>query len=175
MNNYLAAAKVLDDLLLELIDKGMSVPTHVVEDLKASRALANMDARQPGANPALEGKIMPVLERVEMNLLAFAEMAGGADCADVWQQRTAEAYQAPARPPAIPGKMRGVPKGAWPIRVQTSELEGCRPTEALGLTAVEQEDGYTLIYGTKENISVFLKGLRQIQEQQGKVGFKRNS
>jgi len=175
MLNYLTAAKALDELMLELIDKDLPAPAHVVDDLKASRALASMEARQPGANPALEAKIMPVLERVEMNLLSLAEMAGGTEYADGWQGKIAGAYQSPAQAPAIPGKMRGVPRDAWPIRIQTSELEGCQPADELELTAIEQEDGYTLIYGKKENISVFLKGLRQIQEKHGKVGFQRNS
>ena len=175
MNNYLAAAKALDELMLELIGQGLPASPHVVDDLKAGRALASMEARQPGGNPELEGKIAPVLERVEMNLLALAEMAGGAAFADSWQGKIAEAYQSPAQAPPIPGKMRGVPRDAYPIRIQTSELEGCEPPEALGLTAIEQEDGYTLIYGNKENISVFLGGVRRNQEKQGKVGFQRNS
>ena len=175
MTNQLAAAKALDELMLELIGKGLPASPHVVDDLKAGRALASMEARQPGSNPELEAKIMPVLESVEMNLLALAEMAGGTAYADAWQGKIAEAYRSPMQAPPIAGKMRGVPRDAYPIRIQTSELEGCAPAEELELTALEQEDGYTLIYGKKENISIFLKGIRQNQEKQGKVGFQRNS
>ena len=171
MNNYLSAAKALDELLLELIGQDLSVPGHVVEDLKTGRALASMAARSPG-NTELEDKTAPVLERVEMNLLALAEMAGGAAFADAWQGKIAQAYQAPAQAPPIAGKMQGVPKDAYPIRVQTSALEGMTPSDERNLTVIEQEDGYTLIYGPKENISLFLDDIRK---KQGKVGFKRNS
>jgi len=172
MNNNLSAAKALDELMLELIGKGLPPPPHVVEDLKTARALASMAARQEGGNAELEKKTAPVLERVEINLLALAEMAGGAEHADAWQGRIAQAYQAPMQAPPIAGKMQGVPKDAYPIRIQTSALEGCGPSKELDLTTIEQEDGYTLIYGAKENISLFLDGIRK---KQGKVGFKRNS
>ena len=175
MNNNLSAAKVLDELMLELIGKGLSPPPHVVEDLKAGRALAGMAARAAGGNAELEDKIAPVFERVEMNLLALAEMAGGMEYADSWQGRIAGAYQAPAQAPPAAAKIQGVPRDAYPIRIQTAALEGCAPSEELDLTAIAQEDGYTLIYGKKENISVFLRGVRRQQEKQGKVGFKRNS
>ncbi|MCL2494434.1 MAG: hypothetical protein FWE98_02105 [Oscillospiraceae bacterium] len=180
MQNYLAAAKVLDELMLALLGKGLTAPPHVVEDLKAGRALANMSARQQAAsqepgNAELEGKIAPALERVEMNLLALAEMAEGAAFADLWQGKIAGAYQSPPQAPPLAGKMQGVPRDAYPIRIQSSALAGCAPAEALDLTVTAQEDGYTLIYGTKENISVFLKDIRRQQEQQGKVGFKRDS
>ena len=178
--NYLAAAKALDELMLELLGKGLTIAPHVVEDLKTGRALASMAARQQAAsqepgNAELEGKIAPALERVEMNLLALAEMAEGAAWADLWQGKIAGAYRSPPQAPPIAGKMRGVPRDAYPIRVQTSALAGCAPPEALDLTVAPQEDGYTLIYGTKENISVFLKDIRLQQEKQGKVGFKRDS
>jgi len=169
--NYLAAAKALDALMLELIARGIPIPPHTVDDLKAGRALASMAARDPSGTD-IEAKIVPVLESVEMNLLSLAETADGADYADSWQQRIAEAYQAPMQAPPIAGKLHGVPRDAYPIRIQTSELGGMAPAEELGLTVAAQEDGYTLIYGKKESVTAFLKDIRQ---KLGKVGFQRNS
>jgi hypothetical protein len=170
MNNYLAAARAMDSLLLELAGKGLTPPPRALEDLKAGRALASMATREPqGAQ--LEAKIAPLLESVEMNLLSLAETAGGAEFADVWQAKLAAAYRSPAQATSTAGKMRGVPRDVYPIRIQASALEGVTPPEALGLAMIEQEDGYALIYGKKENISVFLDNMRR---KQGKVGFKRN-
>ena len=169
--NYLSAAKVLDELLLELIAKGLQAPAHTVEDLKTGRALASMGARDPG-NAEIEAKVMPILEGVEMNLLALAEMAGGGDYADSWQRRIAEAYEEPAQAAGNRRMVHGAPKGAYWIRVQTSELGDLTPPEELELTLAAQEDGYTLVYGKQESVQLFLKDIR---EKLGKVGFKRNS
>ena len=171
MLNNLSAAKALDALMLELIARGADIPAHVAEDLKAGRALAGMAARQPG-NTEIEAQIAPMLERVEMNLLSLAEIQGGEAFAEEWQQRVAEAYREPAQ--ALPAAKRvpGVPQGAGWVRIKTSELGGIAPAEEPGLTAVEQEDGFTLIYGNKENITALLDNIRK---KSGKAGFKRDS
>jgi len=169
--NYLSAAKVLDELMLELIEKGMAIPTHVTEDLKAARALASMAARQPGCDEALEVKIASALERVEMNLLALAEAQAGHAGADSWQHRIAGAYQEPPQAPPAPKRVQGAPRGSYWVRIQTSQLEGVALPEG-DFTAVAQDDGYTLAYGKQETVTQFLNDIRQ---KLGKVGFKRNS
>jgi len=167
--NFLSAAKVLDELMLELIEKGAQLPPHLSEDLKTGRALSNMAARSSDGGD-FEMKIAPVLESVEMNLLALAELHGGAAYADGWQNKLAGAYQEPAQ--AVPAKtLPGAPKGEHWIRVKTADLPDVRPADFM-LTAVEQADGYTLIYGNQENISALLKEIRQ---KLGKVGFKRSN
>ena len=173
MTNYLAAAKVLDELLLELIEKGVAVPAQVAEELKAGRGLAGIALRGPG-DVELEAKAGAVLEGVEMNLLSQAEITAGAEYADEWQRRIAAAVAAKptSRTAGAANRMvQGVPRGEHWIRFQTSELANTDPA-AFGLTAAAQEDGYTLLYGKQENIQTFIKNIRQ---KQGKVGFKRNS
>jgi len=176
MKNHLAAAKVLDELLLELIENGAAVSAHVVEDLKAARALASMAARQPGKNEALEANGAATLENVEMNLLSQAEITGGAAYADAWQARIAEAYQEESVSPAATKMPHGVPRGEYWVRIQTSTLEETGAAPA-GVTAgAAQEDGFTLVYGKKENVTAFLDEIRQKEiRQNGKVGFQRNS
>ena len=172
MLNNLSAAKALDALMLELIARGADIPAHVAEDLKAGRALAGMAARQPG-NTEIEAKIAPMLERVEMNLLSLAEIQGGAAFAEAWQKRVAAAYLEPAEsPPAAPKRAPIVPGDSRWLRIQTSELGDITSAEKPGLTAIAQEDGYTLIYGNEENITALLDNIRQ---KQGRAGFKRNS
>ena len=171
--NYLSAAKALDELMLELIGRGMEIPAHTVEDLKAGRSLAAIYARSP-ADEVIAAKAAAALENVEMNLLSLAEAQAGAAFADGWQARLAGAYQeeAPQIPPSAARMTPGVPKGAYWIRIQTSELAGIAPREELELTLAAQEDGYTLIYGKQENVQSFLQDIRK---KLGKVGFKRNS
>ncbi|MCL2508910.1 MAG: DUF2096 family protein [Oscillospiraceae bacterium] len=166
MANNLSAAKVLDELMLELLAGGMTIPAHVTDDLKAGRSFASISARSPG-DADIDIKAASVLESVEMNLLALAEISGGAEYAEAWQKRIIAAYEeAAAKIPLSAVKMvQGVPKSAYWVRVQTSWLAQAGytdgPPESLALSAIAQEDGYTLIYGEKENVISFLKKIKE--------------
>jgi len=171
MMNHLAAARVLDELMLELIDRGAEIPDKVAGELKAGRALAGIALRGPD-DMELAAKAEAVLEGVEMNLLSQAEIIAGGPCADAWQARILAAReQAPQAAAYVNRMVQGVPRGEHWIRLQTSQLEDADPA-AYGLTAKAQEDGYTLIYGRQENVNAFLQYIRK---KLGKVGFKRNS
>ena len=171
MTNYHAAAKTLDELMLELIGKGMTIPTHVADDLKSGRSLSNIDQLQPG-DAGIAAKIMAILQNVEMNLLSLAETGVGAEYADEWQKNIAGAYQK-EHVKALPASklVYGVPKGKHWVRVQMTELEAVEELETLlgefALTALTQEDGYMLISGEKEGVYAFLKAIRQIIGKNG--------
>jgi len=156
--NHIAAAKVLDRLLLELIKKGATIPAQVAEELKSGRALASIGLRKPD-DPELAAKAGAVLEGVEMNLLAQAEITVGVAYAESWQRLIAQAQEQPLE--AASGRMvKGVPKNERWIRFQTSELADADPA-AFSLTAAAQEDGFTLVYGKKENVTAFLNKIRE--------------
>ena len=146
MNNHLAAAKVLDQLMLELMDKGIDIPAHVIDDLKAGRAL-------PGG---------AFLENAEMNLLASADIAGGADYADAWQRKISAAYQEGAQtaPAFAPKMVTGVPKGAYWVRVQTEALP-----EHIPLKHITQDDGFTLLFGAKDDVMAYLNEIRRKERE----------
>jgi len=177
MTNLLAAAKVLDELLLELIKRGAAIPAQITEDLKAGRALASISLRQPN-DEELSAKAGGILEGVEMNLLSQAEITVDAAFADSWQFRAVQAREQAleAVPSAFVNRMiKGVPKGAHWIRFQTAEMADADPG-AFGLTAAPQEDGFTLVFGKKEKVTAFLDEMRlKAAQQKGKVGFPRNS
>jgi len=179
MTNYLGAAKSLEELMLELIKKEIIIPAHVVGDLKSGRSFAGILLRSSGdANDAeVAAKAAFALQNAEMNLLALAETGIGIDYAESWQHKIIAAYKEEAAKTSdisAPKTLPKVPKGEHWIRIQTLELanfeehEPDKPPEVFGLTAVEQKDGYTLIYGKKENITSFLGEIRQ---KLGKVGF----
>ena len=173
MIDYNAAAKILDELMLELIEKGMAIPPHVADDLKSSRSLANIGLKNPDdANIAT--KTMMYLENAEMNLLSLAETGVGVEYANEWQKRINGAYKEEAvksssRP--APKFVTGVPKGKHWVRIQMTELAEIQELSTLlgeyALSAIEQEDGYMLIHGEKENVSAFLKAIRQIIGKNG--------
>jgi len=176
--NYLKAAKALDELMLELIEKEVGIPQHVTDDLKTGRSLANICSRKP-EDPDISSKTMIALERVEMNLLALAEHNLGRDEAEAWQRRMIAIYREPAvkaAPPPASGVMSGIPRGDHWIRVQSSYLEsvaGARELlEGAGLSVVIQEDDYLLIHGRKGDVSAFLKDMRELI---GKLGSECNN
>ena len=173
MTNHLAAAKALDELMLELIEKGAQIPGHVARDLKAGRSLASIGLRSPD-DVEIAAKAGGILESVEMNLLSQAELVGGADYSDAWQQAILAAREQPsqAAPAAYVNRMvKGVPRDARWVRLQAP---ADTDPAAFGLTAAAQEDGFTLVYGSKSNLSAYLNDIRQ-KQQNGKVGFQRNS
>lgn len=169
--NHLAAAKVLDELLLELIHKGAVIPAQVTEDLKSGRTLAGIAMRKPD-DAELAAKAGVVLESVEMNLLSQAEITVDAAYADSWQGLIDKAREqdSEASSAAYVNRMvKGVPKGERWIRLQTTEPMEVDP-EAFGLTAAAQEDGFTLVYGKKESITAYINEIRQKEiQKKGKV------
>ena len=174
MMNYHSAAKVLDALMIELIQKGAEIPAHVAGDLKSGRSFAGILLRTPD-DIDISAKAAFILENVEMNLLSLAEIKFGADYAETWQKAIIGAYREEAAnttPASASKAVSGVPKGEYWVRVQTSELtafyerEPDKLPETFKLIAVEQKDGYTLIYGKKENATAFLNCMKEFYRNQ---------
>jgi hypothetical protein len=167
-NNYYAAAMVLDRLILELIGKGIDIPEHVTEELKTGRSLASIGMRQPG-DADLDMKTMAAIQNVEMNLLALAEENFGAEYAVEWQKKINSAYQEkPAGTHSKPVSkfIPGIPKGEHWVRIKKSELEAVPDLEkqfdSFSLSTIEQEEDWLLIHGRKEDVSGFMKSVREI-------------
>jgi len=179
MANCLSAAKVLDELMLELIEKGIEIPRHVADSLKSGRSLARLGLRQP-VDEESESKAKIALENVEMNLLSLAETNLGVEAAETWQRRINSAYQEETAPqaPAVsaPKFGTGVPKGDHWVRLQSDYLDSVEGADKLlagfAVSVSKQEDGYLMIHGRKEEVDAFLKELRQ---KVGKTGSKCNS
>jgi len=180
MINCISAAKVLDELMLELMDRGVEIPGHVTDDLKSSRTLARLGSRQPD-DAALETKARAALERVEFNLLSLVDLHMGTEAAEAWQIRINSAYQQEdvaeqAVPVSAPRFGSGVPKGDRWVRLQSDYLDTVEDAkemlETFSVSVLKQEDGYLLIHGRNEDISAFLKELRQ---KVGKLGSKCSS
>jgi len=172
MSDYLGMAKALDELMLELIKIGAEIPANVTGDLKTGRSLAGIYSRQPCEGDTAV-KTMSILENVEMNLLSLAETAFGREHAGKWQQKIGDALtgdggdncRAPSPPATATRFNTGVPRGEYWIRVKESELSPVsHELEELltgfGLKSQLQDDGYLLLYGKKENVSSFLKDIR---------------
>ena len=172
MSYYLGAAKVLEDLILDLREKGVDIPGHVVDSLKAGRSYASIWQRDTQDSETAM-KAQSALEIVEMNLLSLAEEAVGGEYADGWQRKVAAAYQeAPEAHEKKPTFVVGVPKGDHWIRFETKDLYEIEGVERrLGerhLTARKQDDGFTLIHGKKEDVTAFMGEIREEYRQKNR-------
>lgn len=167
MINYGSACKKLDELLAELLEKGLVVPEHIPNDLSAARKLINLS--RAGSDPSELDLAMgksPFLQLAEMNLLTIAEEGFGKEYAEAWQKKIIEAYKEEDS-----GSIRasshasGIPKNEYWIRIQASEVKIDNDIDKwLGmfhLSARPQEDGYLLIHGAKEDVKSFLKEVRR--------------
>ena len=169
ISNYLNAARVLDELVLELKGKGIKIPGHTVDELKSGRSLASICARQPeDGDSCVEAMI--ALENAEMNLLALADVNFGKEAAEAWQLKIKTAYLDQSLQPSKPAASRiasGVPRGEYWIRLQSDYLgsiDGARDLlNDAPLSAVRQDDDFILIYGRKEDVSEFLSRVREMQ------------
>jgi len=184
MADYLSMAKAMDELMLELIEKGAEIPGYVADDLKSGRSLAGIQSRQTCEGDS-SVKAMSILESVEMNLLSLAESAYGRGYADEWQRKIdsalaagggAEDCRTPAPFASATRFNSGVPRGEYWIRVKESELSPVSDElegllGSFGLVSLPQEDGYLLLYGKKENVTSFLRNIRDKERLRRNGGF----
>ena len=166
MQNHYSVARTLEELLQELLSKAVVIPQHVTEELKAGRSYASI-LRKDDSNAELSQKTLVSLENVEMNLLSLAEEVCGREYADGWQQRITSSRAEEIVPVvAAPVFSAGVPRGAYWIRYQTADLQRKVSASALlqqyALETIDQSDGFTLIYGKKEQVMEFLHKMKEL-------------
>ena len=174
MMNCSNAVKTLEELRLSLINKGVPIPPHITEELVKGRSLARICSLEPDETE-LPAKAMAALDIVEMNLLSLVEKHINAEAADTWQRKIKEAYMEQNAHTAVEapacGVYPGVPKGEHFIRLKMDyldTLEGASELlERFAVTVRQQEDGFLLMQGKKENISAFLKAIRDKVSQAG--------
>lgn len=176
--NYSAGATILDELMIELKLKGADIPTHVVSDLKTGRSFAGIAMRQQGEIET-EAKAMATLQNVEMNLLSLAEILVDIEYAEGWQKKINDAYaseQVASTSSSSSSYIVGIPKGVYWIRIDEDYLSDVDNLlelfEEYDLSSKSQDDGFMLVYGKKENVTLFLAKVREIV---GKIGDKCNN
>jgi hypothetical protein len=163
--NYEHVCKILEELMVELMKKGITIPQQLIDDLKSGRTLISIYKEEPAElDRAME--TTPFLQKVESNLLYLADSEIGKGYANEWQGKISRAYLAESeRVPSISRFISGIPKGDYWVRIKTSELSiGDELSELLNqhnLSARPEKDSYLLVHGRKEDISSFLKEVRQ--------------
>jgi hypothetical protein len=161
--NYDYIWKTLDELLIELRKKGVSVPQEVVDDLKSARTLISIYKADSASSDAAT-QIEEYVRRVESYVLYLAEADLGNEYAEDCLKRIGEAWAMVRLERSMPQSSKfisGVPRGVYWIRLKTKDTINRGELEelvsSLELTLKQQEDDYVLISGKQETIKVLLK------------------
>jgi hypothetical protein len=163
---YSATWKVLEDLMIDLSKKGVSVSSKVVEDLRNAKLMIQI-SETPGAKGELATKVDEFLGNVESILLADAQKTLGNEYVDEWLKRIDETnIQCVTCVPSEPKKeenkfVTGVPRDQKWVRIEPYGVLTPEHIEELAkenrLLLKPQKDGRLLVYGLPENIKAFVK------------------
>ena len=158
---YLAAWKVLEEMVTDFRKKGIVVPAEIMSDLKSARTLINVLKADPSRGDTSQ-KVEEYLLNVESCLVSEGQKMFGTEYVEEWLKRLDEASKTISEKEEAETKfIPGVPREHKWIRVKPStEL----PIEKLKTLAKEsrlshnvQSDGCLLVYGEDEFIKEFVK------------------
>jgi hypothetical protein len=163
--NYERYWIVLEELMVELRQKGINIPQATADDLMSARTLITIHNTDPSVS-TVEAEISLYLEKVEPILLSLAEFELGKDYADAWQAKTTEAITQIEEKTAFKSRyVTGVVRGEGWLRIKTagiiSDVEVAVLLKQLNLSAKPQDDGYLLVQGDKDSIKTFVREIRK--------------
>ena len=159
--NYLAAWKILENLIADFRKKGRPVPTEIMNNLKAAKTAIKISKSDECYGESAQ-KIEEYLANLEAYLISEGQKAFGSEYADEWLRRLDEARKRlPEKEEEETRFISGVPRGQKWIRINPSEE---LPTEKLkmlaqqsGVTYKAQADDSLLVYGSNESVKDFIR------------------
>lgn len=158
---YLAASRVLEEIVTTLRKNSVTIPPNIMEDLKSART--TIDFLRSGASTEVSiPKIEGYLGNVEAYLISQIEKTCGPGEADRWLKRLDEARkQTHDKNEKKTRFVRGLPReGKW-IRVKPSPQLTIDKLKALAeessLKYNLQEDGSFLVFGKGSQIKDFVR------------------
>ncbi|MBS7608563.1 MAG: DUF2096 family protein [Candidatus Bathyarchaeia archaeon] len=156
---YLAIWKVLEEMMIDLRRRGVSIPSNVISDLKYARTLINVLRADPSRLETSQ-KIEECLNNVESFLISEGQRFGD-KYVEEWLKRLEEASRKIDEEESVSRFVPGLPREQRWIRVKPSDempLDSLKAlAEELKLSHEEQSDGYLLVYGEDERIKEFVK------------------
>jgi hypothetical protein len=159
--NYLAAWKILENLIADFRKKGHPVPTEIMSNLKAAKTAIKISKADECYGESAQ-KIEEYLANLEAYLISEGQKAFGNEYADEWLRRLDEARKRlPEKEEEEIRFISGVPRGQkWIHVIPSEEL----PTEELkmlaqqsGVTYKAQADDSLLVYGSNESVKDFIR------------------
>jgi hypothetical protein len=158
---YTATWRILEDIIIELRKKGVTIPSNVMTDLKSAKLMINISQAE-GSTGEVTQKVEEYLANVEGYLITEAEKTFGSERVDEWLRRLEAAICEVCEVKEQEDKfILGVPRGQKWIRVEP--IQSLPPerlkqlAQELNLTVNPQKDGRLVVYGKPEGIKEFLK------------------
>lgn len=154
--------ETLADLITELRKHGESIPSNVMEDLRAAKTMIKVFEADPGHAEHIP-TIEMLLANIESYLISTAQEKLGEKFVDEWMEKLKEARRvAPAREMEPASRfVPGLPRGQHWVRVKVSEETPQTYISSLaeesGLSFRKQKDDYMLVYGDSEKLKLFVK------------------
>ncbi|MCX6644331.1 MAG: DUF2096 family protein [Candidatus Bathyarchaeota archaeon] len=158
---YTATWRILEDIIIELRKKGVTIPPNIMTDLKSAKLMINISQAEGSTGEATQ-KVEEYLANVEGYLITEAEKTFGSERVDEWLRRLEAAICEVCEVKEEEDKfILGVPRDQKWIRVEpignlTSERLQQIAKES-NLSVSPQKDGRLVVYGQPEDIKEFLK------------------
>jgi hypothetical protein len=159
--SHTATWKILEDLMIELKKKEVTIPPNVINDLRSAKLMIKI-SESAGSTGDVSQKVEEYLGYVESYLINEAQKTFGSEIVDQWLRRLEDATAETSEEKTEENKfITNVPRDQKWIRVEPiSNL----PTERIQQIAKEsslsvnpQKDGRLVVYGQPEAIKEFLK------------------
>lgn len=158
--DYLAAWKVLEEMIVDFRKRGMPIPANIISDLRNARTLINVLRADP-SRLDIGQKVEKYLRSVEAYLISQGQERFGAVYVEKWLKRLDEANKKVLEEEGKTRFISGLPQGHKWIRVKPSTELPVEELEALAdesnLSCNVQDDGYLLVYGSEESVKDFVK------------------
>jgi hypothetical protein len=167
---YLAAWKVLDEMVADFRKRGLVVRAEIMRDLRSAKTLINVLKADPSRVDTSQ-KVNEYLLSVESCLVSEGEKMFGTGYVEEWLKRLDEAGKKTLEKDEEKAKFApGIPREHKWIRVKPStelSLEKLKMlAEESHLSYDVQNDGCLLVYGEDRRIKEFIKKMAT------KYGFK---
>lgn len=160
--DYLAAWKVLEEMIVDFRKKGILIPAEIMNDLKTAKTLINVLMADPSFAETRQ-RIEEHLLKVESYLATEGQKKLSFDHVEKWLKRLDEAGEKTSEEETEEEKkfIHGVPREQKWIRVRPSEELPIEKLETLAkessLSYNVQNDGHLLFYGKNERIKEFVR------------------
>jgi hypothetical protein len=163
--SHVAKSKILEEIIIEIRKKGIEIPPKVMSDLKSARTLMKVEKVDPKGRGETDPKIDQYIRSVEAYAITEAGKLFPGERAEGWltalDLASCDACVTIEEPKEEIKFIPGVPRDQKWIRVEPitslpiEKLEKMATENNLGFQ--REKDGHLIVYGTDENVKIFVK------------------
>lgn len=159
--SHTATWKILEDLMIELKKKGVTIPPNVINELRSAKLMIKI-SESAGSTGNVSQKVEEYLGNVESYLINEAQITLGSEIVDQWLKRLEDATAEESEEKTEENKfITNVPRDQKWVRVEpicnlsTERIKQIAKESSLSVNP--QRDGRLVVYGQPEAIKNFLK------------------